>query len=1553
MTSRLQQQEVEQYLETLRPHLTTMQATRLAEISRILDADGRFLLREALEVAEFSGPDSRAQDSFKDFRKRANDAAEKAGVDLRLELDTRKTTPDQRHGWFSGGDLVEKGLVALSEVAAGRTDIRRPVDAEVAELGEPTTRVYLSYHVEAGPMRRTTTLLDQVRESLAADSERKWEVTDSRSVPLGEDITRVRDRLSAEADVRVVLLSAGYLSDKEERRRALDPSRPVVAFALSGLPNGPLDLAPLRWHDVQQQEKPWDELTRAEQRKNYVRILLREIRRALSPGPAVVQDHTATTDDDLMHWTIEVARRQRRDDSRHLVPPEISEASLQESLLDSSQRAASPPLRAVHRIADWATDERPGAPRLCALLGDVGMGKTTTTKLFTQHLLKMRESDAMVPLTILFDLRDVRVAGLAGSMSLDHILDAMLEATRPAGVPSDRLNAAVLRNRLSKGNVVVVFDGLDEVLVHLGPQDRQLFTRQIWRVLGDHPSVRLLLSCRTQYFRTIRDEVTYFTGETRQGIRGSDYLALLMLPFRDKQIREYLVGNLTRGAEWVDRFLETIAAVHDLPDLARRPITLRMIADQVEFIELAKLENRVLRSVDIYSEVVDRWISRDEGKHTLTPEHKRLLMEEIAAELWRSEKNSWSPAEVDDWLLALLDRRPDLQRHYRERVPDLWKSDFRTATFLKREEDSFEFGHRSLFEYFLAQYIYHSLNDRDFRIETIALRVPSAETLDFLGQLISGDLQPQALESLRRVGRSYARQASELALAYALHAKKYDYPHHSLAGVQLGGAYLADMQIDSDQTPLRMPGANFAGADLRRTVFSNIDLSGANFDNADLTNAEIRDSSMRNTRWESARITGTIIRGCDIEGARLDRAAVYRTQALSCTPLHYKVPGLRIAPRSGARPASEDRLVPLFGHTGHVNSVTWSPDGTRILTGGDGGAKIWDRVTGQLLDQFTGHVGSVLVASWSPDGTRILTGGNDSTTRVWNADTGRQLHQLTGRVRAVAWSPDSTRILTGGNDYNAHIWDAETGGQLHQLTAHTGRVRAVAWSPDSTRILTGGDDSTVFLWDADTSRPIHQLTGHNDWVRAVAWSPDSTRILTGGDDSVVYVWDTETGQQLHQLADQTGWVQAVAWSPDGTRILASDSGDTSRIWDANTGQQLHQLTGHTGWVKAAAWSPDGTHVLTGGNDNTARIWDANTGQQLRQLSHRRSTITSATWSPDGTRILTGDDSAIRIWDAGSGEQLHQLTGHSSAITAATWSPDDTRVLTGGDDHTARIWDANTGQQLHQLTAHTGWIESVAWSPDGTRILTGGDDSAVFLWDADTGQQLDEFTAHTKWVQAVAWSPDGTHILASGDDHTIYVWDAENGQPVRELIGHTDWVRAVAWSPDGARILTGGDDHTARIWDASTGQQLHQLTGHTNWVQAVAWSPDGARILTGGDDHTARIWDANTGQQLHQLTAHTGRVRAVAWSPDSTRILTGGDDNTVHIWNPDLESLTNHKFVLLPGDEFAVFDAVTHELVCCSEGAWRSLGWRVTENGHNDYLPAETFGPLPVAKRTGP
>ena len=94
------------------------------------------------------------------------------------------------------------------------------------------------------------------------------------------------------------------------------------------------------------------------------------------------------------------------------------------------------------------------------------------------------------------------------------------------------LTAAAVRRRVAQGGVVVVFDGLDEVLVRLDPPDQGLSTRQLFRVVDAQSISRMLLTSRTQCFRTIREEVGYFLGRERAGLRGANYLSLLMLPFR-------------------------------------------------------------------------------------------------------------------------------------------------------------------------------------------------------------------------------------------------------------------------------------------------------------------------------------------------------------------------------------------------------------------------------------------------------------------------------------------------------------------------------------------------------------------------------------------------------------------------------------------------------------------------------------------------------------------------------------------------------------------------------------------------------------------------------------------------------------------------------------------------------------------------------------------------------------------------------------------------------------------------------------------------------------
>ena len=113
--------------------------------------------------------------------------------------------------------------------------------------------------------------------------------------------------------------------------------------------------------------------------------------------------------------------------------------------------------------------------------------------------------------------------------------------------------------------------------------------------------------------------------------------------------------------------------------------------------------------------------------------------------------------------------------------------------------------------------------------------------------------------------------------------------------------------------------------------------------------------------------------------------------------------------------------------------------------------------------------GPALSVGWSPDGARLLRGGDDGTVRLWEAASGRELAVLeghNGRVWSVGWSPDGARLLSGGADGTVRLWEAASGREQAVLEGHKGPVWSVGWSPDG-GLWAAGAFGLVLLWPAD------------------------------------------------------------------------------------------------------------------------------------------------------------------------------------------------------------------------------------------------------------------------------------------------------------------------------------------------------------------------------------------------------------------------------------------------------------------------------------------------------
>jgi len=164
------------------------------------------------------------------------------------------------------------------------------------------------------------------------------------------------------------------------------------------------------------------------------------------------------------------------------------------------------------------------------------------------------------------------------------------------------------------------------------------------------------------------------------------------------------------------------------------------------------------------------------------------------------------------------------------------------------------------------------------------------------------------------------------------------------------------------------------------------------------------------------------------------------------------------------------------GHKEWVSCVRFSPNlATPLIVsaGWDKMVKVWNLTHCKLRTNLIGHTGYVNTVTVSPDGSLCASGGKDGTAMLWDLNEGRHLSSLDAGdiIHALVFSP-IRYWLCAATASAIKIWDLESKVCVDELKVEQKASKkavpiqciSLAWSADGTTLFAGYTDSIIRVW---------------------------------------------------------------------------------------------------------------------------------------------------------------------------------------------------------------------------------------------------------------------------------------------------------------------------------------------------------------------------------------------------------------------------------------------------------------------------------------------------------
>jgi WD40 repeat protein len=251
-------------------------------------------------------------------------------------------------------------------------------------------------------------------------------------------------------------------------------------------------------------------------------------------------------------------------------------------------------------------------------------------------------------------------------------------------------------------------------------------------------------------------------------------------------------------------------------------------------------------------------------------------------------------------------------------------------------------------------------------------------------------------------------------------------------------------------------------------------------------------------------------------------------------------------------------------------------------------------------------------------------------------------------------------LVSGSADKTIKVWDINTGRELHTLTGHSECINLLWISFDNATLVSGSIDGQIKLWDIATGIELNTFSYYNEEPWAIIVAPDGLKVVSIKQrqkrHQAIRLWDINIGADLNTFLSDSHITEVVVVTPDGTKIISGSdynsfmhdiyfTGDkTIKIWDLAQGKELHTLYGHQARILSLAITPDSNKVISGSSDRSIKVWNIVTGTELNTFSdYASSGVKTLAINHDGSNIFVvyfeAFDITIKVFDISTGRNI--------------------------------------------------------------------------------------------------------------------------------------------------------------------------------------------------------------------------------------------------------------------------------------------------------------------------